>query len=355
MPRPSFLSTIDYFDGNHRQGSSVSDSKLEMPRVRCALRGLLDEVFAEIRVEAESQGIQFDHEYCGQPPETILTDPTCLRKALVGLGVGAIRLSRADTICALILAVRNAGPEVLIRFDLIDPVTRITEERISRLFHPLCESRRRAEDTQLPELGLPTSKRQAQMLGGDLTVQPLAVGTRYRLTFPVGPCDDQALQPTADDRRRLKQAGSVSTRGLPPGCHILLVEDDEDHQPLLSLFLRKAGCQVTLAENGQVALDLATEACNQGQPFDLILMDVQMPVLDGLATTRLMRSNGISNPIIAVTARAMASERQKCFDAGCDDFLSKPVNRDDLLQCLSNHVNRSVLPDELTLNSSSQN
>lgn len=130
----------------------------------------------------------------------------------------------------------------------------------------------------------------------------------------------------------------------PPGqldCRILLVEDDQDHQPLLSLMLRKAGSEVTVAENGQVALDLAREATEDHQPFELIVMDVQMPILDGVAATRKLRARGFTNPIIALTARAVSTDRDRCLAAGCDDFLPKPIARVDLVRRLAAHLRQS--------------
>ena len=139
----------------------------------------------------------------------------------------------------------------------------------------------------------------------------------------------------------------------PPGqldCRILLVEDDQDHQPLLALMLRKAGADVTVAGNGKVAVDLARAARDAGMPFDMIVMDVQMPVLDGVAATQTLRAEGFTNPIIALTARAMSTDRDRCFAAGCDDFVSKPVTRTELVRLLAVHLRRSQ-----TVQSAAQN
>jgi CheY-like chemotaxis protein len=134
----------------------------------------------------------------------------------------------------------------------------------------------------------------------------------------------------------IRHAGSLTQLN----CRILLVEDDPDHRPLLSLMLAKAGSEVTAAENGQVAVDLARAARDAGLPFDLIVMDMQMPVLDGLAATRKLRAEGFKNPIIALTARAVSTDRQRCLAAGCDDFLSKPVARAELIGLLAAHWQR---------------
>jgi CheY-like chemotaxis protein len=117
-----------------------------------------------------------------------------------------------------------------------------------------------------------------------------------------------------------------------------LVEDDRDHQPLLSLMLKKSGSDVTIAENGKVAVDLAQRARDAGRPFDLIVMDLQMPVLDGLSATRALRRHGFTNPIIALTARAVSTDRDRSFEAGCDGFLSKPITRPDLARSLASHL-----------------
>ncbi|MEN6367489.1 MAG: response regulator [Thermoguttaceae bacterium] len=126
----------------------------------------------------------------------------------------------------------------------------------------------------------------------------------------------------------------------PLDCRILLAEDDRDHQPLLCLMLERAGSEVTVAENGRMAVELVCEARDAGRPFELIVMDLQMPVLDGLSATRQLRADGFTSPIIALTARAVSTDRERCFAAGCDDFLSKPVNRLDLVRLLAAHLKR---------------
>ena len=109
-------------------------------------------------------------------------------------------------------------------------------------------------------------------------------------------------------------------------CRILLVEDCLDNQQFIAHVLRKAGAEVSVAENGQVAVDLALAAKQAGSAFDIILMDIQMPVMDGHEATRQLRKAGYTNPIIALTANTTPENRQKCLDSGCSEFMTKPFD-----------------------------
>ncbi len=124
--------------------------------------------------------------------------------------------------------------------------------------------------------------------------------------------------------------------------HILLTEDGPDNQRLISFILKKAGARVTLADNGRVSFELATRAVNEGTPFDAILMDMQMPELDGYSATRLLRDADYAGPIIALTAHAMSGDKQKCLNAGCDDYLTKPVDRKKMIEVIASYANYSI-------------
>jgi len=116
---------------------------------------------------------------------------------------------------------------------------------------------------------------------------------------------------------------------------VLLVEDNEDHQPLLALMLRRAGARVTVAENGQQAIELAASQDGRRRAFDLILMDLQMPVVDGMTAVRRLRAAGFAQPIVALTARSAEGDHRNCLDAGFSDFLRKPIEREKLIARLA--------------------
>jgi CheY-like chemotaxis protein len=135
---------------------------------------------------------------------------------------------------------------------------------------------------------------------------------------------------------------SAESKGdsLKLDCRILLAEDTPSNQLLIAFLLRAAGTQVTVVEDGQKAVDLVLQQREMNHSFDVILMDMQMPVMDGYEATQRLREAGYQGPIIALTALAMMGDRQKCLNAGCDDYISKPIDRQALLQLVSKYAAR---------------
>jgi CheY-like chemotaxis protein len=121
-------------------------------------------------------------------------------------------------------------------------------------------------------------------------------------------------------------------------ARILLCEDGLDNQKLVAILLHEAGAEVVVADNGQIGVEEALAADAAGQPFDVILMDMRMPVMDGYLATRSLRAKGYRGPIIALTAYAMAGDREECLDVGCDEYISKPVDRTTLLAMIVEYL-----------------
>lgn len=139
-----------------------------------------------------------------------------------------------------------------------------------------------------------------------------------------------------------EQVKSEVASGPLAGSRILLAEDAPEVQRFMGHILKKAGTELTVVDNGQLAADAALAAVGKGAPFDVILMDMQMPVLDGYGAAALLREKGYELPIIALTAHSMTGDREKCLEAGCDDYATKPVNRTQLIATIEAQLAKSV-------------
>ena len=194
-------------------------------------------------------------------------------------------------------------------------------------------------------MGLAISKRLAVMLGGDVTVSSvLGKGTTFSVSIATEPLDDaKPSQPSAQTTQR---SAAVISDSPKLNCRILLAEDGPDNQRLITFLLRKAGARVWVVEDGQKAVERALHEGKADGDVDMILMDMQMPVMDGYEATRKLREMGYRKPILALTAHAMKEDRQKCLDAGCDDYLAKPLDLRALLQLVSRYA--AGLPSEQT-------
>jgi CheY-like chemotaxis protein len=189
-------------------------------------------------------------------------------------------------------------------------------------------------------LGLAISRRLAQMMGGIIAVaSEYGTGTTFCVSVSGQPVHRVGDSPaTADNATGAIKATGAIRGDTPPrslaGMRILLAEDSPDTQKLISFLLHRLDVVVTIAENGQIACDLALTARDRNEPFDVILMDMQMPVLDGYLATARLRREDYEHPIIALTAHSMPADRQKCLDAGCDTYLTKPIDRQQLVEVI---------------------
>ena len=317
--------------------SKIEAGKLQIERVRCEVPELLTDIESLMQARAAGRGLQFTLEFEGAVPQSIETDPTRLRQILLNLVGNAIKFTEIGSVR---LAVRRTAEQRL-QFDVSDTGIGMSSEQISRLFQPFSQgdssTSRRFGGTGL---GLMISKRLAEMLGGDVTVKSqMGAGSTFQVTIATGSLAGVALVKSGPVRAL--RASPAPDPAPPPQRltgRILLAEDGPDNQRLIAFILRKGGAEVETASNGRIAVEKALAAEHAGRPFDLVLMDMQMPELSGYEATRALRQLGFTRPIIALTAHAMASDREKCLAAGCDDYASKPIDRAALKALVARHL-----------------
>ncbi len=323
--------------------SKIEARKMVVERITCFPREIVADVASLVRVPADAKGLPVFVEYVGSVPETIQTDPTRLRQILLNLLANAVKFSEVGDVRLIIRGSDERGRPT-IEFDVVDTGIGMTEEQVAGLFRAFVQA-----DTSTTRefggtgLGLTISKRLAGMLGGDVCVveTEVGVGTRFRATISAGPLAGVRM---LDDFGSAGRAApdtapiAVADESDLEARRILLAEDGPDNQRLISHVLRKVGAEVVVAENGKVAVDAALAARGEGKPFDVILMDIQMPVMDGYEAVRCLRDKSYTGRIIALTAHAMTGDRQKCLDAGCDDYATKPIDRKKLIDTIKAHL-----------------
>lgn len=328
----------------------LAAGRLEVSRCACRIRLLAGEVEAIHAPHARAKGLSLRAKIDPQIPEWIETDPTRLRQILINLVANAIKFTQRGGV-EIRLIVASGDPPAhagqILQIAVADTGIGMNERQLSALFTPFAQVGESAGRVGGAGLGLAISRRLALLLGGDITVaSKIDAGTTFTVHIPLIPVAASANAVSIAHRRDGLNVPSLEIPGDDgrtrlDGLRILLVEDVAENQKLLSFLLERAGAIVTLAEDGRRAVELFTSADSArhlGRPaeaFDIVLMDVFMPTMNGLEATRLLRRLGYDRPIIALTGRSLAEDRRACIDAGCDDFLVKPIDRFLLIQHIS--------------------
>ncbi len=325
--------------------SKIEAGKLDTELIPCSPAQVVRDVISLMRIRADAKGLALATEYDGAIPEAILSDPTRLRQILINLAGNAVKFTETGDVRLVTRFIENENAPSLMQFEVIDTGIGMNGDQIGKLFRPFTQA-----DSSTTRnfggtgLGLAISKRLAESLGGDITVESEpGRGSVFSLTISAPPAENAARTEVP------RSAGSGRTKVLEQmsgtfSGHVLLAEDGADNQRLIAYFLRKAGARVTIVENGRLAVDAAMDASEAGRPFDVILMDMQMPEMDGYEATRRLRAREYNGAIIALTAHAMAEDRARCLDAGCDDFATKPIDRKELLRVIQQQVESGGIP-----------
>jgi CheY-like chemotaxis protein len=348
--------------------SKVEAGKIVLEQIPCCPAQIVSDVMALVGVWGKEKNLVLESEYVSSIPETIHTDPTRLRQILINIVGNAIKFTDTGSVRLITRFVTSNEHEPMLQFDIVDTGIGMTREGITRLFQPFSQAdsstTRRFGGTGL---GLVLAKRLAQILGGDLLLveSQVGIGTRFRATVATGSLDGVRMieggsneEAVTVQHKTAAQTPSPAAQTKPlDGLRILLAEDGPDNQRLIAHVLKKAGAEVTVVENGKLAMDAALAAMHgrrdddPAHPFDVILMDMQMPVMDGYEATERLRAADYHGPIIALTAHAMASDQDKCLDAGCDAYATKPINRRELIDLIAGYLKRHK-PDQTADNAS---
>lgn len=317
--------------------SKVEANRLEVERVQVAPASVVADVVAALKVRATEQGLVLKSEYATPVPELISTDPTRLKQILMNLVGNAIKFTQQGSVTLRVTLTDSATSDPGLQFDVIDTGIGIAEHELEKLFRPFTQAdastTRRFGGTGL---GLSISRQLARLLGGDITVDSSpGEGSVFSVGIATGSLDGVTLlsNPQQHATQSLRSSGDDSDSSQLD-VRILLVDDAPDNRLLVSKILERSGAIVDTAGNGREAVDKALSALSSGAAWDIILMDMQMPVLDGYGAARELRERGYPGPIIALTANALPGDTQKCLDAGCDAYSPKPIDRVGLISLI---------------------
>ncbi len=313
------------------------------------------ELCGQFSERASAKNVAFEWAFDTPVPEIVTTDSLRLRQILFNLLGNALKFTEAGCIRLGISFSERDGESGVLRFDISDTGIGISPGAASQLFNSFTQ----ADATTTRKfggtgLGLVISRRLAQILGGDVELvrSELRKGSTFRCTIAVGPREGAPLLSPEEVIRQVAQHAVVrvdSEAGISlKGVRILLVEDSPDNQRLICHILRTAGAEIGVAENGQVGVSECQFAVDMRRPFDVILMDMQMPLMDGYEATRRIRAAGFEGPIIALTANTMSGDRERCIAAGCDDFAPKPINRAGLLATIRRYADLGICQAQST-------
>jgi len=312
--------------------SKIEAGKLELETVELSPHALAQEVAAMLAAQASAKGLSIKVVSTAAVPQFVRGDALRLRQCLINLVGNSIKFTQHGVI-AVNLSVQSASvANTVVRFEVRDQGMGIAAEALPKLFEPFVQA-----DTSATRrfggtgLGLSIVRRLVAIMRGDVGVaSEVGSGSRFWFDVPLDVCARKSMRLPMSEVQPAQIAATGATD--TPLRRVLVVEDNIVNQKVAQRFLERLGCKVTLADNGAQAVELVRR-----EPFELVLMDLQMPVMDGIEAARVIREREVEDrriPIVALTAHAMVGERERCVDAGMDDFLTKPLLMERLRQVL---------------------
>jgi len=305
--------------------SKVEAGKLLLEQSEFSPNALLHDIIALLSHQAQLKEIHLAAHFAPDIPAALLGDPGRLRQILINLIGNAVKFTQAGQVDIDVDTEPDGADQVRLKFCIRDTGVGMSPEVVANLFSPFYQGD--ASTTRKfggTGLGLSICKRLVELMGGQIAVESmLGQGSRFSFALPFKVAHTPVLPATTDSSE------------LPDGLRVLLVEDNLVNQKVAGALLKKLGCISSIALHGEEALNKL-----RSEPFDIVLMDCQMPVMDGFEATRRIRAGeageaALRIPIIAMTANAMQGDREICLESGMNDYLAKPVGRNDLAATLA--------------------
>lgn len=322
--------------------SKIEIGRIDVEAVDCSPSSIASDAAALLAIRARDKAIALNVLAETPLPRTVRTDPVRLRQILSNLLANGVKFTDRGSVTLSVRCDRRPDDGWTLSFAVRDTGVGIANERLTALFQPFVQ----ADSTATRRfggagLGLALARRLSRLLNGEIRAESVeGQGSTFTLSIDVGVLDESAF---VSEPFGSRAPGAPAPESAPDRltARILLVEDGLDNQRLISHLLRTAGATVEFANNGREAVDFALAAEQRGEPYDLVLMDMQMPVLSGYDAATELRQQSYARPIIALTAHAMAGDREKCLDAGCIDYTTKPVKRDVLIEICRRWLDQS--------------
>lgn len=331
--------------------SKVESDRLQIEKVKFNLPRLLEEIVSLLSIQADVKGLKLSLKKSEDLPQEILTDPLRLRQILINIIGNAIKFTGSGEVCVRTQYQADGGNNFKNRGRLSlwiqDTGVGIEPEQAKRLFEPFVQidetMARRFGGTGL---GLFLSRKLARLLNGDVILESSdpRKGSCFRVSIDIETADEAPTPFSSSDSINTldTENGPASKISSPQSSKLhgklLVVEDSIDNQILIQAFLDQSGLDIEMAENGRIGVEKAL-----AQPHDLVLMDIQMPEMDGFEAIRLLRQKNYKGRVVALTAHGMKGDRERCLKEGFDDFLVKPISRQSLSECVMRNLEESHL------------
>lgn len=314
--------------------SKIEAGKLEISKTDFNLKDLLRSIRLMMTQQAANKNINFDVSLCDEIPPIIFADSTRLRQCLINLANNAIKFTQQGHVYINVSVEKCECNGDFIRFDVEDTGIGIRQEHLDRIFHSFSQAdgstTRKYGGTGL---GLTITKQLIELMGGSVSVtSEFGRGSVFTISIPL---EEGNLQKQNSDTQNSVEEIETENYILDhnKNIKILVAEDNACNQKLIEIILAKNELDFEIVDDGRQAVDKALQ-----YDFDLILMDMQMPVMNGYQATETLRKKGVKTPIIALTANAMKGDEEKCIKSGCDGYLPKPIKIDQLMETLKKHT-----------------